>query len=467
MGKRIPAVGGACRGGMGRLGRVVFLCAALLAAGCGPKEPPKPPTRIIIESAPEAGAMVLLAGEDRGATPVTVEGLPAGRYEAVLTLDRFKRTFADIEVKGVPEETFTVEMEPLMGTVSVESKPIGADIYVDGEKVGATPVFGYPLQVGDYSYELRLENYEPVTNAFTVEEGFKLEFKHELKPLEAQLEVFSRPTGAKIWINNMAQAQATPARFTLLPGSYLVSVHTPGFIQQEQIVSLTPNATEAVQLKMEPGVVPPGMVLVPGGDFTMGNDDRAPDERPKRVVSLKPFYIDKFEVTNQEYKAIFPEHTFTEGQENWPATGVSWSQAMRYASLTGKRLPTEAEWERAARGTDAREYPWGWTFEEGMANTKEANNARRVRVGLYFNGTSPHRCVDMAGNAYEWVSDWYDAYPGNKDVTKDYGQIFRVLRGGSYLTGKFEARCASRHFDRMDATREDYGFRCAQDAPAQ
>ena len=102
MGKRIPAVGGACRGGMGRLGRVVFLCAALLAAGCGPKEPPKPPTRIIIASAPEAGALVLLAGEDRGATPVTVEGLPAGKYEAVLTLDRFKRTFADIEVKGEP-----------------------------------------------------------------------------------------------------------------------------------------------------------------------------------------------------------------------------------------------------------------------------------------------------------------------------------------------------------------------------
>ena len=82
---------------------------------------------------------------------------------------------------------------------------------------------------GAHTYELRLENYEPVTNSFTVEEGFKLEFKHELKPLEAQLEVFSRPTGAKIWINNMAQAQATPARFTLLPGSYLVSVHHPVF----------------------------------------------------------------------------------------------------------------------------------------------------------------------------------------------------------------------------------------------
>lgn len=467
MGKRIPAVGGACRGGLGRRGWGVALCAVLLMTGCGPKEPSRPATRIIIESAPEAGAAVLVAGEDRGTTPVTVEGLPPGKYEVLLTLDRYKRTFSDIVVKGEPEETFTVAMEPLMGTVSVESKPIGADIYVDGKKVGSTPVFGYPLQVGDYSYELRLENYYPVTNAFTIEENFKLEFKHELKPMEAQMEVFSRPTGAKIWINNVAQAQTTPSRFTLFPGNYLVSVHTPGFVQEEKIVTLAANATETVQLQMSPGAVPPGMVLIPGGPFTMGNGDRAPDERPKRVVDLKPYYMDKFEVTNQEYKAVFPDHSFPEGQENWPATGVSWSQAMRYASLVGKRLPTEEEWEKAARGADAREYPWGWTFEEGMANTKEAGHGRRVRVGFHFNGTSPYRCMDMAGNAYEWVSNWYDAYPGNRDVTKDYGQIFRVLRGGSYLTGKFEARCASRHFDRMDATREDYGFRCAQDAPAQ
>ncbi len=210
MGKRLPAVGGARRGGLGRRGWGVALCAVFFMAGCGPKEPPRPATRIIIESAPEAGAAVLVAGEDRGATPVTVEGLPPGKYEVLLTLDRYRRTFADIVVKGEPEETFTIPMEPLMGTISVESKPIGADIYVDGKKVGTTPVFGYPLQVGDYSYELRLENYEPQTNAFTIEENFKLEFKHELKPLEAQMEVFSRPTGAKIWINNVAQAQATP-----------------------------------------------------------------------------------------------------------------------------------------------------------------------------------------------------------------------------------------------------------------
>jgi len=73
--------------------------------------------------------------------------------------------------------------------------------------------------------------------------------------------------------------------------------------------------------------------------------------------------------------------------------------------------------------------------------------------------------MDMAGNAYEWVSDWYDAYPGNHDITKDYGQIFRVLRGGSYMTEKFEARTAARHFDRVDSERRDYGCRCAMDAP--
>ena len=455
-------------GVVGTVAAIVGLCLLMAVyIGCRPKEEPKPLNKVVIESAPDEGALVLVAGLDRGPTPVTVEGLEPGSYEVVLKHERYKRTIEKITVKGEPEEHFTINMEPLVGYLSIETKPIGAEVYLDGEKVGTTPLLNRTVKIGEHSYELRLENYYPISSSFVAEDNFKHEFRHEFKAMEAELNVFSRPTGAQVWLNNMAQAQTTPAKFKLKPGTYLVTVHTPHYTEQEQIVQLETNEVETVQLKMEPGIVPQGMVLIPGGEFPMGNDDRAPDERPRRMVNLKPFYMDKFEVTNQDFKKVFPDHEFNEGEENFPAVDVTWTEAMKYAQTVGKRLPTEAEWEKAARGTDARDYPWGSDWSANMANTREQDEVRTMRVGQLFNGTSPYKCVDMAGNVYEWVQDWYEAYPGNPVVTKDYGQIFRVLRGGSFMTGKFEARCAARHFDRMDTSRKDYGFRCAMDAPIQ
>ncbi len=452
-------------------GIVAAVAAVLLLAfvyiSCRPKEQPKPVNKVVIESTPEEGAQVLVAGEDRGPTPVTVEGLEPGPYEVILKRDGYKRTIKSIVVMGEPRERFLITMAPLVGYLNIESKPTGAEVWLDGQKEGTTPLLNRSVVVGKHSYELRLENYYPISSSFVAEDNFRHEFRHEFKALESELNVFSRPTGAQIWLNNTPQSQTTPAKFKLKPGTYLVTVHTPDFIEQEQTVHLDVHETETVQLKMEPGVVPKGMVLVPGGEFPMGNDDRAPDERPRRMIKLKPYYIDKFEVTRQEFKMVFPDHEFEQGEENLPAVGVTWTEAVKYAQVVGKRLPTEAEWERAARGTDAREYPWGANWALGLANTREQEEKRPVRVGELFNGASPCKCMDMAGNAYEWVQDWYEAYPGNPVVTKDYGQIFRVLRGGSFLTGKFEARCAARHFDRMDAGHGGYGMRCAMDAPAQ
>ncbi len=446
---------------------LVVLLLSVVYVSCRPREEPKRLNKVVIESAPEEGALVLVAGLDRGPTPVTVTGLEPGPHEVILKRDGYKRKIKSIVVMGEPREHFVIDMEPLVGYLSIESKPSGAEVYLDGEKVGTTPLLNRTMRLGEHSYELRLDRHYPISNSFVAEDNFKHEFRHEFKPMESELAVFSRPTGAQIWLNNLPQTQLTPAKFKLNPGDYLVTVHAPDFIEQEQIVHLEVNETETVQLKMEPGIVPQGMVLVPGGDFAMGNDDRAPDERPRRTISLKPFYIDKFEVTNEEFKKVFPNHEFDEGEGSFPAVGVTWTEAVKYAQTIGKRLPTEVEWERAARGTDNREYPWGSDWAPDRANTVDHGANRTVRVGLLFNGASPSKCVDMAGNAYEWVQDWYEAYPGNPVVTKDYGQVFRVLRGGSFMTGKFEARCAARHFDRMDAVRKDYGLRCAMDAPAQ
>lgn len=249
----------------------------------------------------------------------------------------------------------------------------------------------------------------------------------------------------------------------MLPeGDYYVDAWLRGYGQEAGHVHLGVNADETITLRLPEGDVPQGMVLVPGGPFTMGEDGRTPDERPRREVVLEPYYIDKYETTNAEFQRVFPAHRFPEGRGHFPVTGVTWRQASAYATAVGKRLPTEEEWEKAARGSDGREYPWGNTFSPEVCNVLESDYGAPTPVGAHLEGLSPAACADMAGNAMEWTEGWYRAYPGNDLMSEDFGQVCRVLRGGSYREAAVDARCARRHFDRPDSAREDYGFRCAK-----
>lgn len=444
--------------------RLVIVLPVLLLGACGAgPERGVSATRITIESAPEQGAEVLVDGIDRGLTPVTIEGVRTGWVDVLVRKENYRRATDRILVKAGAEETFVLEMEPLTGHLSLDSEPAGAEILINDNALGKTPMLRMPLPIGEHVYELRMPNYYPVRESLTVQEDFQYEFKHRLRPIEATLSVLSQPTGAQIWLNNQLQDRKTPARFRLAPDLYVVSVHSKGFVQEEERVTLSPNADQSVTLRMRQGTVPPGMVLIPAGNFLWGEDDRSPDESPRREMLLDAYYIDKHEVTNEQFKKVFPGHDFPKGQEQFPASGISWSQASQYAQAVGKRLPTEAEWEKAARGDDGREYPWGAEFSKSLCNTAELDMGAPTTVGRFLGGASPYGCMDMAGNVYEWVSNWYEAYPGNTQITKDYGQIYRVLRGGSFTTGRFHARCARRHFDRMDAQRADYGLRCVKD----
>jgi formylglycine-generating enzyme required for sulfatase activity len=275
----------------------------------------------------------------------------------------------------------------------------------------------------------------------------------------------TRPTSAIIWIDEQRQLNTSPARFTLKPGTYVVAVQRDGYLRTEERVVLEPNRESKVEVVMPPGKEPPGMVLIPEGPFLMGQDGSAPDEAPRREIFVPAYYIDRTEVTNAQYKEVFTTHTYPEGEGSHPVSGVSFNDALDYAGKVGKRLPTEAEWEKAARGEDGRAYPWGEMFDRTLCNIDESGHSRPMPVGSQPLGASPYRVQDMAGNVYEWVDNWYEAYPGNQQVTKDYGQIFRVLRGGSYNTPRYDARCARRHFDRVDSARKDYGFRCVMDLP--
>lgn len=227
---------------------------------------------------------------------------------------------------------------------------------------------------------------------------------------------------------------------------------------------------------------PDGMVLVPAGKFTMGTNsgdregENVPrtynDARPEHPVTIAAFYIDKTEVTNADYlkfcqSAHYPvppdwkDGKFPATEADFPVTRVSWFEAAAYARWAGKRLPTEAEWEKAARGTDGRTYPWGNDWDEMKLIWARS---KPDKVGLRPTGASPYGALDMAGNVYEWTSDWYAAYPKAPVSYPEYNQTLKVVRGGGFYGYNFAAATFFRSVDYPRARSEWIGFRCAKDA---
>lgn len=220
------------------------------------------------------------------------------------------------------------------------------------------------------------------------------------------------------------------------------------------------------------------MVLVPAGPFLMG-DDRFPRESPKREVHVPGFWIDRYLVTNSEYLAFAteadaqrPAHwidgRYPDGHDDHPAE-VSWTMADVYARAHGKRLPTEVEWEKAARGTDGRLYPWGDQFRAELCLTWETSavtGSHSEPVDARPGGASPFGCEQMVGLCEEWCSDEYRGYPGSEHVSRGYGVGMKVLRGGSWIFPVTHARCSYRCFEEPDLDTSGYaqlggpGFRC-------
>lgn len=419
--------------------------------------------RVTIASVPEA-ASIYINNVPSGQTPQTIERGPGERLLVVLKREGFKDAKELIEVPDSGDLEISLELEARVGYINITSKPDHAKVYLDGEVLlGVTPLVRKAVPVGVREFEFRYENYETVTETKEIREDFQHSLFADLRAESGEVTIFSRPTGAQIWINERLQEKSTPARFELRPGEYNFTVHLKGYVMAEATHVLNPNEEVQLELEMKPGAVPRGMILIPAGEFIMGTDGGPPDERPQRKEFVDSFYIDKYEVTNAEFKEVFPSHEFEDGFESFPVTGVTWKKATEFAAAVEKRLPTEAEWEKAARGTDGRLYPWGNAFNKELCNSGATYNAHLKSVGSFLAGASPYGVMDMSGNAREWVSDWYDAYPGNEDVTVEYGQVYRVLRGGSYLSPQYDVRCASRSFDRVEEAKRDYGFRCAKD----
>ncbi len=282
------------------------------------------------------------------------------------------------------------------------------------------------------------------------------------------------------------------------------------------------------------------MIVIPEGTFFMGSTnqdiedllktdrtieaERLESEMPQRAVCLSAYLIDKYPVTNAQYKKFIASDGYTQkafwsnagwqyivqarpqenhelesvltGEPEYPVVNVSWYEAEAFARWTGKRLPTEAEWEKAARGTDGRRYPWGNEFDKTRLNCAEAKLERPTAVTQYPQGQSVYGCFDMVGNVWEWVADWYDSqyyrHAPNKDPQgptmgeenpyfgrpEEVGiSIYelkpspaskalspcKVLRGGSWNgSGVVHVRCANRDYDEPAYKNDTIGFRCAR-----
>jgi iron(II)-dependent oxidoreductase len=182
------------------------------------------------------------------------------------------------------------------------------------------------------------------------------------------------------------------------------------------------------------------MVTVPAGKFIYGK------VYAKQEIDLPAFQIDKYEVTNEQYAKVVKGHTFEPEEAHFPAVFVSEIEAEEYCEAVGKTLPSEEEWEKAARGTDGRMYPWGNNFDETAAVTSETAEGKVAEVGSRSNGQSPYGAMDMAGNVWEWTSSFEERYS--------------ILRGGSF----YEESWASTVVKKLTSIPEDgkdyIGFRC-------
>jgi serine/threonine-protein kinase len=225
---------------------------------------------------------------------------------------------------------------------------------------------------------------------------------------------------------------------------------------------------------------PPGMAYVAGGEFLMGSDDGPISERPRHKVYVNAFFIDLYEVTCEEYQK-FILATGRQSPDSWqgkqypagaarqPVTGVTWDDAAAYAAWAGKRLPTEEEWEYAARGSEGRRYPWGDEFKEGRANIDTSAIGHPSDAGIFREGASPFGVFDMVGNVWEWTSTLYEAYPGGELTDRKMGEL-RVIRGGCYESSRDQATTTFRlgwpaRPIEKNTNYDQTGFRCARDVP--
>ena len=440
-----------------------------------------------------AGATVVLGNLEVGVTPIILKRLKPGSYTVNLSFDLYKPQSRQVMVTIGKNDLVNIALEPNFGTLQLPKPPIETLFTVDGITVSASSIRLNPgkHQVAWNGGDL----YSSVDTIVTIRLNATTELTRSPSRLTGSLKILPIPLDAEVFVNDKNYGVGPKTIADIPTGSYTVSGKKTGSQTTRANATVTNGATETVRLSLEqipdrdgddiedandksPDVagsgendgcrespVPDGMVSIPGGTFMMGSNKGYGGVKPVHQVTVSGFYMDKTEVTQVEYERVMGTNpSYFKKCPTCPVENVSWNDVQVYCEKVGKRLPTEAEWEYAARAGSTTKYYWGdemdgqYTWYDLNSNIKTHQVAQKKpnKFSLY----------DMSGNVWEWCGDWYDKkyYKSNIQIDPKGPSSggYRIIRGGSwrfngnFLGSAFRFRSAPNyHLNYL-------GFRCVK-----
>jgi formylglycine-generating enzyme required for sulfatase activity len=436
---------------------------------------------IEIRTDPE-GASVLLGGVLRGHTPLVLgegDGLSPGKTALELRLPGYQTERRELVLVAGANPSSSLQMKLLEGTLSINAEPKNCELVVDGAPQRKCSL-SLALPLGEHVLEFSAIGYSTLTRTVRVEHSFQ-RVSINLEQRSQQISVGSTPLGAQVtWNGNLLGK--TPIKMQAPLGYGVLQLSSQGYetyrepitwadgvlerdIALLQVRAVESNMSGQDQRSADPGEKP-GMIAVKGGCFKMGSTDGPADERPLHEACVSSFRMDESEVTQGEYFRIVGKNpsSFSGCGANCPVDGVNWVQASSYCEKLGKRLPTEAEWEYAARGgSKSQNFQFSgsndpdlvaWSEGNSDIGPRQACNKLRNELGL----------CDMSGNVWEWVSDRYgSSYAVGSRKQDPQGApsgAYRVARGGAWDYDISQTTIAFRERYSPDTESSDLGFRC-------
>ena len=420
------------------------------------------------------GANVFVDGTHIGTAPLKSNGIKSGTHNVRIMKAMYKAYEGTVVIKENEVATFSPKLEPDFADVTIKAGE-GCQIYVDNEYKGTTTWSGR-LSLGSHLLESRKENHRPTAVTKNIEASIStLHFNlADPAPIMGTMNVKSTPGMADVYVDGKLVGR-TPLMHDVLVGSHNLELRKQGFKDYKQSIRVEENNVVDVVATMaehkdETYVetakgINLKMIYVEGGTFAMGSNSGESDEKPIHNVTLDSYYIGETEITQAQWRAVMGSNPSYYKGDNRPVEYVSWNDAQEFckklSELTGKRyvLPTEAQWEYAARGGNQSK---GYTYS-GSNNIDEVAKYDSNGGHSKVKSKKPNELgiYDMSGNVWEWCSDWYGSYSSSSQ-TNPQGPISgsrRVLRGGSWNYFASYCRVANRYYYSPSYTYYYYGFR--------
>jgi len=399
------------------------------------------------------GAVVMVDGRMVCRSTPCTKSLSVGEHNVSMSLELYEDTARTVRLSK-KDKRVSLTLPALFGTVEVDTVPAGLPVAVDGKVVGNAPQ-SLRLDPGQHAIVVKDRCWQETGEQLVVQRnarrsvrinamarmgGLKLTAADEDgNDVEGSVEVDGRVVGE------------TPLAVKLPVCSREVVVKAGARTWKQALSLREAQVSTVVAVLKKQASCPEGMVFIPGGTFDMGSNDGDSDEKPVHRVTISGFCLDRTEAA---------------GSDGLPIVNVSWDEAKAACERRGARLPTEAEWEFAARGTAGRKYPWGNSDPTcDKANISGCGGSTK-RVGSLPAGATPEGVLDLAGNVWEWVADYYNPYVSGSQADPVYASAsqYRVVRGGSFCLNAAFARSANRYRDEPSWLLDYLGFRCARGA---